>query len=616
MCGIAGVWGKRPGKEQFPADSLFRFLAHRGPDGTGKFEDESVSLLHARLSIIDLSANGNQPLFNEDRTLVLICNGEIYNYIELRNELISRNHKLSSTSDSEVILHLYEEYGGDAEKLLNRLTGMFAFALWDARKKKLLIARDRLGIKPLYYSHTGDTLVFASEVKPIATCPGTNFTIDHTSLYEYFLLGSIPGPNTLYNEIKALEPGHYLVAQDRKVVIKQYWDVAPEPGKWSGEDEIDAAVASLLSDVVKEHLVADVPVGAFLSAGVDSSLITSYAAEFHPAIHTFTASFPGEPEDEGTISGNTAKLLGTTHHSYTLKEDFFHDFKEQFSKLDQPFANVSALSLGRISKLAASNIKVVLSGDGADELFCGYSRHQLPKDPPFLKYIPGPLQNAVLKYGATLTQRKGLEHLRQTLQLSVAERYLPKIYVLSKDFILSLFPAGIRQQIDQHRYINRVKKIETQFAQDDRLNKLLYVDIKTTLVDEMLTKCDRMTMINGIEGRVPFLDHRLVELAFRIPSSFKRNEQFGKLPLRRILAKRLGNDLAYREKTGFNSPLKRWLKDDKKTADFALANIQDAGKLPFFDKSAIDKNVQAFRELDPNAIFSLICLNNYLTTEE
>ena len=612
MCGIAGILGKYTEEtEQRVSDNFFRSLAHRGPDGQGKFQGESISLLHTRLSIIDLSVHGNQPLFNEDKTLVLVCNGEIYNYKDLRLELLNKNHQLSSNSDCEVILHLYEEYPDNPEQLIGRLTGMFAFALWDTKRKKLLIARDRLGIKPLYYSHLNDTLVFSSEVKPLATSGVSKFTIDHTSLYEYFLLGSIPGPNTLYNEIKALEPGHYMVAQDSKISIRPYWDITPTLEKWKSEEDVISQVESVLSTVVRDHLVADVPVGTFLSAGVDSSLITSYAAEFHPAIHTFTASFPGEPEDEGIIAGNTARLLKTTHHSYKLNGNFFEDFENQFLELDQPFAISSALSLGRISKLASGTIKVVLSGDGGDELFCGYSRHELPKYPSFLKYIPAQLQDISLKYGAKFSGKKGLETLRQHLKISETEKYLHKYQFSAKDFVLSLFPDEIKKLIDTKRYTKRLEHCYQKFEQEDGLNKLLYVDIKTTLVDEMLTKCDRMTMINGIEGRVPFLDHRLVELAFSIPSSFKKNNDFGKLPLRKILAKKLGSELAYRKKTGFNAPLKKWLEEDKVTADFALGHIKNSKEIDFLNKDTIAKLVQQFNELDPNVVFSLTCLNNY-----
>jgi len=613
MCGIAGLYGKYPPEiRQSAEDSFFRSLGHRGPDGHGKFKDDLVSFIHTRLSIIDLSENGNQPLFNEDKTLVLICNGEIYNYVELRNELIGRNHQLSSRSDSEVILHLYEEYPDDPEKLISRLTGMFAFALWDMPRKRLLIARDRLGIKPLYYAHVNDKLVFSSEIRPIAKSGITTFTSDHTSLYEYFLLGNVPGPNTLYNEIKALEPGHYMVAEDSKIKVRQYWDVKPELRKWKSEDDVIDEVDATLSGIVKEHLVADVPVGAFLSAGVDSSLITSYAAAFHPAIHTFTASFPGEPEDEGTVSGNTAQTLKTTHHSYKLTGNFFQDFDEQYADLDQPFAVTSALSLGRISKLASGTIKVVLSGDGGDELFCGYPRHQLPAYPSFLKYIPAPLRDVSLRYGAIISGKKSLETLRQNLKISDLEKYICNYQLLNKDFILSLFPPDIRREIDTERYMCRLNNNYQKFEQDDKLNKLLYVDIKTSLVDEMLTKCDRMTMINGIEGRVPFLDHRLVELAFSIPSSFKKNNEFGKLPLRKILAKRLGNELAYRKKTGFNSPLKKWLQDDRTTAEFAMAHLKDVDQYAFFDKKVVRKYADEVKETNPALIFSLICLSSYL----
>lgn len=617
MCGIAGILGNFDNKSREKANSaLYQFLKHRGKDGYGTYNDELISLSHMRLSIIDLSERGNQPLYNEDRSLVLICNGEIYNFAAIRKQLEQAGHIFYSNSDSEVILHLYEEYAGNFSKLLNSLTGMFAFALWDIKQKKLFIARDRLGIKPLYYYKQGNNLIFSSEVKPIFATGLANFTYDYTSVFEYFYTGSIPGPNTLYNEIKALPPGHYLVADNDKFNLYQYWDVPQTLGNWKNTDEVNEAVNHLLAEVVKDHLVADVPVGTFLSAGIDSSIITCFAAKFHPAIHTFTASFPGEPEDEGQIAEKTAGFLKTTHHALKLNSNFFLDFDTQFSFLDQPFANSSALSLGRISKLASNTIKVVLSGDGGDELFAGYFRHNTMKLPSFLKYIPGPIQHQVLELGAKITGKSSLKKLSDVLKLSEIEKYISKFAVTSEKHALSLFSSHIINQIDVGRYINRMESGYKHFEQNDIVNKLLYVDVKTTLVDEMLTKCDRMTMINNIEGRVPLLDHRMVELAFSIPSYYKQNSTMGKLPLRQIVQQQLGTDLAKREKSGFNSPLKKWLTEDDLTLNFAKEHLRGIKDIDFLS----DKIKSEMIGLNKNSYyidtFSLLCLNYFLENRQ
>ncbi len=612
MCGIAGVFGNfAPVKRRSYLEKLSSGLAHRGPDGSRIFEQENIGLVHARLSIIDLSEHGNQPLFNEDKSLALVCNGEIYNYKELRASLEQKGHKFSSHSDSEVILHLYEEHRNDPGKLLHSLTGMFAFALWDANKKQVFIARDRVGIKPLYFYQDGANLVFSSEVKPIVETGIIDFKTDYTSLYEYFLLGSIPGPNTMYKEIKSLDAGSYLLIKDQKISFHQYWDIPLVSGAVKSESRAQEEMEALVSVIVKDHLVADVPVGTFLSAGVDSSLITAVAVEHHPGISSFTASFPGEPEDEGIIAAETAKTLKTTHYSFELANNFFDDFTPQFKNIDQPFAISSALALGRISKLARQKVKVVLSGDGGDELFGGYHRHEFQKLPHFMRYIPAALQNNILKLGAKATGRKSLEELRKSLLISDANRLLHKVKVEDAQIALSMFTPDVIQQIDTTRFLNRLDQLFALRKGDDKLNKVLYADMKTSLIDEMLTKCDRMTMMNGIEGRVPFLDHRLVEFAFSLPANFKRQNGTGKIMLRKHLAKKLGHELAFRVKTGFNSPLKQWLNNDKATYEFVRGQLNGAKSIPYLNKTQLEMAEANLNSVSGGSVFALVCLNTF-----
>lgn len=613
MCGIAGIYGTFSTAERRSASAVLAGgLSHRGPDGEGMFLDGAISLIHRRLSIIDLSEAGNQPLYNEDRSLVLVCNGEIYNYRSLREQLLKKGHTFSSHSDCETILHLYEDYHDDLPQLLSKLTGMFAFALWDEKRKRLFIARDRVGIKPLYYSWNNGNLIFASEVRPVAATGLVDADLDYTSLYEYFLTGSIPGPNTLHKGVKCLEAGHYMIAERGKLSTHEYWDIPKAIKNWSSEAEALEAVDNLLTGVIKDHLVADVPVGTFLSAGVDSSLITAIAVGHHPGIHSFTASFPGEPEDEGAIASETAKKLQTTHHAFELKTNFFVDFDKQFTGLDQPFAVSSALSLGRISRLARQHVKVVLSGDGGDELFGGYNRHEFPKDPAFLKFIPKPMHGSLVSLGAKLTGKSSLEKLHANLQKTDGRKFLDRIRIAEEQSVLSLFAPEIAAKIDTGRFLRRLDAFFDKRNGDDSLNRVLYVDMKTTLVDEMLTKCDRMTMINGIEGRVPFLDHRMVELAFTIPAQYKRRNGTGKILLRELLAKRLGRELAYRQKTGFNAPLQQWLASDKDTAQFVKEELQQSSHLGFYNQQLIQEYAASPSSFGLTTVFSLVCLNYFL----
>lgn len=612
MCGIAGVYGCNSRQETGSfINTLTQGLKHRGPDGRGEYQGDSIALVHTRLSIIDTSEKGAQPFYNEDRSLVLICNGEIYNYKELRKELEEKGHRFSSNSDSEVIIHLYEEYRNDVAKLINRLTGMFCFAIWDTHKKKLIIARDRIGIKPMYYCYNGKVLGFASEVKPLHASGLLDFTIDYTSLYEYFLLSNIPGPNTLYNEIKCLEPGTYMTLENDKLSFCQYWDIPFMSRKYITERKAQEQFETLFSTVINDHLVADVPVGTFLSAGIDSSVITAMAVAHHPGINSFTATFPNEPVDEGELAKNTALKLKTTHFELKLENNFFDDYITQYKNLDQPFASLSALSLGRISKMASSHVKVILSGDGGDELFGGYSRHQRHQGPRFLRYIPTGFQNDFLKMAALATGKKSLEQLRKTLLIPDSSTFLDRIELEEPSVILSMFPPEIIAQIDTGRFMRRVKHLFDLREGDDRLNKTLYVDMKTTLVDEMLTKCDRMTMINGVEGRVPFLDHRMVEFAFSLPERLKRNKGIGKILLRAYVAKVLGDKLGYRHKSGFGSPFDRWLSSDKETNDFVIRNLEEAKTMGFINSGQLNKIISNIQSARPQLIFGLICLNTY-----
>ncbi len=609
MCGIAGFIGGgfEVEKRRLILENLVGALTHRGPDGKGFYVGDNVGLTHARLSIIDLSAAGNQPMYNEDNTVVLVCNGEIYNYLEVRADLEKR-HQFASHSDCEVILHLYEENRDNIGKVLERLTGMFAFAIYDSSRDKLIVARDRIGIKPLYYTIQNNCFLFASEVKPLTHSGFGSYTRDLTSVFEYFTYGTIPGPDSYYNEIKCLEPGHYLEYQQGKAKFSRYYDIPLCTNYSYDKKKFDEELEALFATVVKDHLIADVPVGTFLSAGVDSSLITAFAVESHPGINTFTAAFPGADEDEDIIASMTAARLKTTHHSYQLTSNFFDDFENQFVNMDQPYADKSSLSLGRISKMARQHVKVVLSGDGSDELFGGYNRHDFAQYPGFFKLIPQLLQNTVLKIGAIATGNKGLETLRKELLKTKGQIFSSKVAFDASFDVQSLFSNEFKSKVEMQRYIRNVDRLFDSRSDIDRLNQLLYVDMKTTLINEMLTKADRMTMMNGIEGRVPFLDHRMVEFAFRVPGALKRQNGVGKLIVRDLLEKKLGKELAYRKKTGFNSPLKSWLESDEKSISYVRAQLVKAGRIPYLNEEMITKisgNLSGYRS---DIIYALVFL--------
>lgn len=616
MCGIGGYlksFKKDNVKDHI--QGLQQCLSHRGPDGNGVFENDKIVLVHTRLSIIDLSENGNQPIYNEDKKIALICNGEIYNFLEIRKKLIEKGHHFKSTSDSEVIVHLYEETGRDIYKTLNRLRGMFAFAIWDGYDGKLIITRDRVGIKPLYYALNGNSLAFCSEVNPLVKANLVSSKIDQTSLYEFLMIGSIPEPNTFFEEIKALPPGHYLEYENDKISIKQYWKL---PSKLDRSlrllDDVVDKTDFLLQEIIKEHLIADVPVGCFLSAGIDSSLISYYAAQVNEGIFTFTASFPGEPEDEAQIANQTANKIGAKFFNYDINTDFFEGFSDHFKNMDQPFGVSSALSLSRISRLAKKKVKVVLSGDGADEIFGGYSRHQPFFDPPYFKKFPPQMRSVIFSAIGKISGKESFSRTADYLGKSPSQRYLESLQIASSAESLKFIPKDLIGQIDQERYLKKLERIWNDYEDEDVINQMLYLDTQTSLVDEMLVKSDRMTMNQGIEGRVPFLDHRLVEFALSIPSGLKIQNGFGKMPLRKLVEKKLGPALAYREKTGFNSPLKKMLVEDKITFDdfnnkmLVLENqkVIDENTLANLKSSIPQGNFQ------PSTIFGLYALAQFM----
>lgn len=615
MCGIGGFTDISflKNREEI-AQKLLESLSHRGPDGSGLYQSEKVVLVHTRLSIIDLSANGNQPLYSEDRQIVLICNGEIYNYLSIRKELIEKGHQFSSTSDSEVIIHLYEEYKGDIKRVLNDLIGMFAFAIWDTKTEKLVIARDRLGIKPLYFSIHDNSLAFSSEVKPLIASGLATHRLDETSLFEYFLTGSIPEPNTWSKDIKALSPGHILVWESGKTSISKYWSLSCNiNSSYKNINEVVEQTDYLLRKVIKDHLVADVNLGCFLSAGIDSSVISYYASRENRGVHTFTASFPGEPEDESLIANQTAKKLGATPHNFNIETDFFENYGDFFHHIDQPFGISSALSLSRISEMAGREVKVVLSGDGADELFAGYSRHQPFFNPPYFKCLPNSVrQNLFLALGR-LFGKNSLIEAADYFNKSPSSKYLERVNILDKEQSMRLIDINLRPQVDEERYLNRIESIWNNFEGNDPINQMLYVDIQTSLVDEMLVKADRMTMHQGIEGRVPFMDHRLVEFAMSVPSHLKIQGGFGKLPLRQIVKKHIGQELAFREKTGFNSPLKRMLMEDGSTMGDFSTKTAKLKKSSFINPAEIDIFLQSVKSgtFNSSTAFGLYALADF-----
>lgn len=564
MCGICGVWAA-PGTDTIRDADLRRMtdaIAHRGPDAEGRHIDEAhgVALGFRRLSIIDLSPAGHQPMTNEDRTLWLVFNGEVYNFADLRRDLEARGHRFSSRADSETVLHGYEEWG---DEVVHRLEGMFAFALWDSRRVRLLLARDRIGIKPLCYAWSDGRLVFGSELKAVLAAPGADRTIDRDALYDYLTYNYIPAPRTAYRAIRKLPAGHRLVIDsDRSLTIEPYWDVTPSASPPSSEDEVVEQIGLELRRAVRSHLVADVPVGVFLSGGMDSSTIAvEMAAAQSEPVRSFCIGFDDAPVDERIYARAVAEQIGAVHYEEAVSWPQARQQLEDVVRVyDEPFADSSSVPTMAVSQLARQHVTVALSGEGGDEVFAGYDTYrtwvryeQTAQTLPALLHRP----LAAIGRGWPVARGQGLARQLSALTRGSLERFGALMEWIAPDERRRLVPgAGGRAQDHRDDYWS----LRRYWRDDvDAITRLQYVDIKTFLADGLLVKVDRASMAVSLEARVPMLDHRLVERLFDIPGAIRFRNGQTKYLQRRTMAGRLPAATLTRPKVGFTPPLHRWL---------------------------------------------------------
>ena len=577
MCGICGklTIDGSPVEE----DLLRRMtsaLAHRGPDAEGSYlacgRGRSVGLGHRRLSIIDLSEAGRQPMSNEDRTLWMVFNGEIYNFRSLRDELERKGHRFSSKTDGEVILHLYEEEGAGA---FRRLSGMFAFALWDENGGVALLCRDRLGIKPLVYCRDRRGLVFASEIKSILQDPGVDRRMDPQALDLYLTFNYIPAPLTIYEGIRKVRPGHYVLFGNGRLREEAYWDLPDPPEAQSaakGADDLErckAEVYRTLDEAVRGHMIADVPVAAFLSGGIDSSIVVGLMARHcGRPVRTYSIGFEDMPMfDETAYARDVARLNGTDHHEIRLSaEDVIDAVPRVLEALDEPFADSSAVPTFIVSRETARDVKVALSGDGGDELFAGYRMYTGEHWYSRYRRIPAALRGVLEPLVLALPDardRRIPERIRRVKKFlrgakgGFEDRFFAWNEIFPKDLRQSLFlsPNGIDRDSGKNRLAARLQ--EKRF---DDVNRMLYADVKESLPGDMLRKVDAMSMLHSLEVRVPFLDHRVCELAFRIGGDLKIRRGVGKFILVEAFKGILPPSLHRRPKWGFEMPLSAWLK--------------------------------------------------------
>jgi asparagine synthase (glutamine-hydrolysing) len=559
MCGIAGLFNldRRP----VDTDRLAQMggqLRHRGPDDQGAYTSGAVGLVNRRLAIIDLDT-GTQPVCNEDGTVWVVLNGEIYNYVELRAELEAAGHRFKTRTDTEVIVHLYEQRGLD---FLSRLRGMFAFALWDDSRRRLVVARDRLGEKPLFYRYAaGRSLAFGSELKAVVAGERQRLSLNYEALQQYLDFSFIPAPASIFTEIQKLPPGHYLVCTEDGLRVREYWDVpVPHAG-----DEQETATERLLDafrESVTLQLRSDVPLGAFLSGGVDStSIVTTMIEALRSDVVTCSIGFDSETHNELPYATAVARSLRTTHEARMVHAPSPQLIERIGWHFDEPFADSSAVPTWAVSALARERVKVALSGDGGDELFGGYGRHVMERlEHVARRFVP---RAAVLGTWANGLPRglTGANALRR-LQMSSEDACVEKFRYDAEPMTLSV-EICTPDVLDRLRTGDAFAPFRAAYQRAehaDPINRILYVDLKTSLADDMLTKVDRMSMAHGLEVRAPFLDHRFVELVASLPGRRKVRGRTRKPLLRAMLDGRVGSTAWDRPKQGFSAPVGRWLR--------------------------------------------------------
>jgi asparagine synthase (glutamine-hydrolysing) len=553
MCGFIGYIGKIDNNKEVLSNMLSN-ISHRGPDSEDSYSDDSISLGFRRLSIIDLQG-GSQPIYNEDRTKVLVFNGEIYNFQVLREDLLKKGHKFYTHTDSEVLIHGYEEYGKD---LLMKLRGMFSFVIWDSVNKKLFGARDFFGIKPLYYYKSGNTFLFGSEIKGFLPHPGFKKEFNDNKLPDYLTFSCIPGQDTFFKNVYKLLPGHYFEYSNNQLKINKYFDVSFDIKNDEDINYFADKISKTLEDSVYAHKISDVEVGCFLSGGVDSSIV-AYELSRLGKIKTFTIGFDDKKYSEDISAKELAKEIGVQNEVKIVNSDeYFNNIGNVQYQLDEPLANPSANLLYFLSKLASRDVKVVQSGEGADEMFGGYNVYKEPLAIARYSILPLSLRRIIAKLAIKLPEFKGKNFLIRGAK-PIEERYLGNSNIFSDDEKTSILNNKYEIS-DPYKF---AKKYYDEVEGLDDITKMQYLDIHMWMVQEILLKADKMSMASSLELRVPFLDIEIFKLARTIPSKYKVSRDNTKLALRLSTSRKINQKSANRIKMAFPLPLVEWLREDR-----------------------------------------------------
>lgn len=583
MCGICGIIGEVENSKQVLKNMMDK-IAHRGPDDEGMYVDKRAAIGHRRLSIIDLS-HGAQPMYNETGDIAIVFNGEIYNHLELRTELIEKGHKFSNESDTECLIHGYEEYG---RELLSKLRGMFSFVIWDSRSNTMFGARDHFGIKPFYYSECNDNLIFSSEIKSILEFPDFKKELNEEALEQYLSFQYSVLPETFFKGVFRLPAGHYMIFKDGKLDVERYFDPMMEPSKETDIDKVVKDIENVVHDTVDAHMIADVEVGSLLSSGVDSSFVVS---EF-PGKKTFTVGFLGKQSQYNEIryAEELVKELDKENYNKNIDSDeYFGSIPTVMYYMDEPLADPSCIALYFVDKLAGEQIKVVLSGEGADEFFGGYNIYHEPLSLKKYQKIPRPIRKGLAAIAKKMPDIKGRDFIIRGSK-SVEERFIGNANMFSVEEREEVLKTKLTHKSPMEIVAETYKKVEHL----DDIAKMQYIDTNFWLQGDILLKADKMSMAHCLESRVPFLDVKVFEYAKTLPINFRCDKDATKKAFRIAAKRHIPEATANKKKLGFPVPIRVWLKEEK-YYNMVMETLTGGAAKRFFDTDKLAKLMQEHR---------------------
>jgi len=616
MCGIVGVRGE---VNKGLLKKMNDVIRHRGPDDSGIFLDDKIGLGNRRLSIIDIKG-GHQPIHNEDESIWITYNGEIYNFLELKKYLEDKGHRFYTNTDTEVIIHLYEEFGNNC---VNKLRGMFAFAIWDSEKNRLFLARDRLGIKPLYYTINNGNIIFASEIKSILQYPNVKRKINLHALNYFLTLRYIPGPDTIFDDIYKLQPGHTLTWKDKKIEIKRFWQIKMMPSNMP-ERYYFEKLYEMLKDSIKMRLMSEVPLGTYLSGGIDSSSVVALMSEImNEPVKTFSVGFGEERTDELKYARIVSEYFNTDHHEFIVEAKTTKFLPEIVWHFDEPIADPAAIPVFLLSKLAKKYVTVILTGEGGDELFAGYEQYNIIcNTKKYARFVPKFMISKILtsvppkfldyffKYSSSLGEegmKRASEYFKH-INDDVLESYLKIISIFDEKELKELYSEKIKTLTEWFALKEKYNPYFQNMNSKNLLNKLLKLETEIQLPDNFLMKDDKMTMACSIEARVPLLDHKLVELAGTMPPYLKLNGTKDKYILRKVMSKFIPI-IMKRKKQRFFVPIDTWLKGELGEITkqiFSKENIEKVGLFNYNYISHAMKNFNTSKLYYGRQIWSLL----------